>query len=308
MQKFAGAEYNLVDNDGDGDVDKVVVVLTYLGKVTGVNDATETAKRSVNVTVYNKPNNARVQNHDVKVETEKFAKGNYIAIVPAGNHDISGTIETLYMELAESKTGKVSETGTGYLIMNGEKLYTSFTGKNEVPPNWYSDVKCYLDSNGFVIGIFNIGNSIKSGMYMGTGSAHGYGPNMTVKVAGIPTDLYATKENGGEDAKPGDLLILTEENGVCKYKQAWTAKDGKDILRGGRVTKVGTDSVSVDVNGTIYKIKTSGTPMAWERFKKDGAWDLKKIDLTKGMTDIFVVLDPNDGEYIAIDIYRVPST
>ena len=93
----------LVDEDENGEVDKVIITIEYLAKVTKVNAETDSAKRSVDLTIYDTTGEVKV----TKVETEDFEKDQYILVIPnADNTD--GFKEPLEMKAAEAVTGSVS--------------------------------------------------------------------------------------------------------------------------------------------------------------------------------------------------------
>lgn len=71
FELYNGYTATIVDEDNDGDADKVVVVIEYLAEVTKVNAATASTDRSVNMTVTDTTGKVTVTN----VETEDFEKG-----------------------------------------------------------------------------------------------------------------------------------------------------------------------------------------------------------------------------------------
>ena len=103
---MSGYEMTLVDEDENGEIDKVVVTYEYLAKVTKVNAETASKDRSVNLTVYTEAGEVKV----TEVETEDFAKDQYILVIP----DFSladmekACTDPLEMKAAESFTGSVS--------------------------------------------------------------------------------------------------------------------------------------------------------------------------------------------------------
>ena len=97
-----GYQVNLVDSDDNGEVDKVVVVVEYLAKVTRVNAATSSEDRSVNLDIYDTTGKVT----KTKVETEDFAKDQYILIVPSSDNT-AGFAEPLEMKAAKVVTGSV---------------------------------------------------------------------------------------------------------------------------------------------------------------------------------------------------------
>ena len=80
----------LVDEDENGEVDKVVVTIEYLAKVTKVNAETASDKRSVNLTVYDTTGEVKVE----KVETEDFEKDQYILVIAKTINAVTSSHDT----------------------------------------------------------------------------------------------------------------------------------------------------------------------------------------------------------------------
>ena len=174
----------LVDGDENGEVDKVIVTIEYLAKVTKVNAATASEKRSVNIEAYDTtgpvPKN--------KVETENFAKDDYILVIPSSN-STAGFQEPLSMKAAEAVTGSVTayykETVTngtknadGSVTVDGVKYnYNGIFAYDEkaLGENLSTDgytlgskasYKFFLDSNGYVIGVKVVDDTISDYAYI----------------------------------------------------------------------------------------------------------------------------------------------
>ena len=175
---------NLVDSDENGEVDKVVVVVEYLAKVTRVNAATKSDNRSVNLEVYDTTGKRNVTN----VETEDFEKDQYILIVPESNTG-AGFQEPLEMKAAEVVTGSVtayyketvvdgSKNADGSVTVNGEKYdyngifaYTEKALGEELSTDGYTlgskaTYDFFLDSVGNVIGAKVVDDAISDYAYI----------------------------------------------------------------------------------------------------------------------------------------------
>ena len=179
-----GYQVNLVDSDDNGEVDKVVVVVEYLAKVTRVNAATSSEDRSVNLDIYDTTGKVT----KTKVETEDFAKDQYILIVP-NSDNTAGFQEPLEMKAAKVVTGSVSayyketvidglKNADGSVTVDGTKYkYNSIFAYNEAAlgENLSTDgytlgskasYNFYLDSLGNVIGVEVVDDSISDYAYI----------------------------------------------------------------------------------------------------------------------------------------------
>ncbi len=179
-----GYQVNLVDSDENGEVDKVVVVVEYLAKVTRVNAATKSDNRSVNLEVYDTTGKLTV----TKVETEDFEKDQYILIVPESDNT-AGFKDPLEMKAAEVVTGSVSayyketvvdgsKNTDGSVTVNGEKYnYNGIFAYNEkaVGEDLSTDgytlgskatYDFFLDSLGNVIGVKVVDDAISDYAYI----------------------------------------------------------------------------------------------------------------------------------------------
>ncbi len=77
---YNGQTVTVVDVDGDGEADKLIVVTSYLAEVTKVNAATASTARSVNVKAYIPSVQKTVT---ATIETEDYEKGDYILVDPS---------------------------------------------------------------------------------------------------------------------------------------------------------------------------------------------------------------------------------
>ena len=77
---YNGQTITVVDQDNDGDADKLIVVTSYLAKVTKVTAATASADRSVTVTVYAPTKDGKT--FTTTFETEDYEKDDYILVDP----------------------------------------------------------------------------------------------------------------------------------------------------------------------------------------------------------------------------------
>ncbi len=96
---------NWISTGKDGDVEKIIITIPALAEVTAVKAATSSADRSITLKVYD-PNNSGTITVD-GVETEEFAKGDYILVTPSSDTS-AGYKEPLNMVKAETVEGTVS--------------------------------------------------------------------------------------------------------------------------------------------------------------------------------------------------------
>ena len=179
-----GYVMNLVDEDENGEIDKVVITIEYLAKVTKVNAETASDKRSVNLEVYDNSEKLTVLN----VETEDFAKDQFILITPSTNGR-DGFKEPLEMKAAEVITGSVSayykdsvkdnaKSPDGSVTVDGVKYnYNAIFARDnkaygeELANDGYTlgekaTYNFYLDSLGYVIGVEVADDSISDYAYI----------------------------------------------------------------------------------------------------------------------------------------------
>ena len=183
FELYNGYTATIVDEDNDGDADKVVVVIEYLAEVTKVNAATASADRSVNFTVTDNTGKVTVTN----VETEDFEKGDLILVVPSSDNKdgfktplemkkaevVTATVSAYYKSDIGKANGSVTAGGVKYSY-NGIYAHTSdalgYTLATSTGASGYSLGKgtynFYLDTNGNVIGVKPAENAIADFAYI----------------------------------------------------------------------------------------------------------------------------------------------
>ena len=221
----------LVDGDENGEVDKVIVTIEYLAKVTKVNAATASEKRSVNIDVYDTTGKVT----QTKVETEDFAKDEYILVIPSSDNT-AGFAEPLSMKAAEAVTGSVTAyykekmtDGTanadGSVTVDGVKYnyngifaYSNAMG-DTLAENGYTlgskaSYKFFLDSNGYVIGVKVVDDTISDYAYIIDKGADAFGVENIAKVllsdGSIKTyNISSKSDDAAYDAGDTDTVYAT---------------------------------------------------------------------------------------------------
>ena len=185
---YNGQKIDVIDSDNDGEADKLIVVTEYLAKVTKVTAETASAARSVTLTVYI-PGHAAITG--VTLETEDYEKDDYVLVVPFGTvgtvasytaassfsilddaapEVVSGGTVTAYSANNSVTTGGVKYSyngvftyvsggtnfGLGVDLVSGADLYSMNNGTYNF----------YLDSNGYVIGVEVVEDSISDYAYI----------------------------------------------------------------------------------------------------------------------------------------------
>ncbi len=278
---MSGYEMTLVDEDENGEIDKVVVTYEYLAKVTKVNAETASKERSVNLTVYTEAGEVKV----TEVETEDFAKDQYILLIP----DFSladmekACTDPLEMKAAESFTGSVTayyndtvkpadqvkevKNANGSVTVDGVKYtyngiyaYDAALGNNLSNADPYklgskASYTFYLDSQGYIIGAEVVEDSISDFAYVIGVAKSGFDPIVKVlKSDGtIGTYVVSSKSTAKKYDQhdiysysinsAGEIVLSTLDNKT--YFQA---------IEGGTVdtfTK-GSSAVTISANGPIY--------------------------------------------------------
>ncbi len=200
---YRGQTVTLVDEDWDGDVDKLVVVTEYLAEVTKVTPASATADRTVTVKAYIPNTNAGYETVTAVIETEDYAVGDMILVDPnmtlaqvkgaayttavlaqvqaAFGANVLGTraaevlsaatVTAFYANVAGQTGGSVTTGGAKYSY-NGVFADKDALGYDHavVAGDNYSLNKgtynFYLDSNGNVIGAKVVEDTIKDYAYI----------------------------------------------------------------------------------------------------------------------------------------------
>ncbi len=96
---------NWISTGKDGDVEKIIITIPALAEVTAVKAATSSADRSITLKVYDPNNSGTITVSGV--ETEEFAKGDYILVTPSSDTS-AGYKEPLNMVKAQTVEGTVS--------------------------------------------------------------------------------------------------------------------------------------------------------------------------------------------------------
>ena len=185
----------------DGDVEKIVISAPALAEVTAVKAATSSANRSVTLKVYDETGVLSVAG----VETENFAKGDYILVTPDYKEVGTTTATAAYKEpaamtAAQSFDGKVSAfynntTGKndGSVTVDGTKYNYNFIfagtyalGQDLSRSSTYTLNKgtytFYLDNVGNVIGVKVKDDAVSDYAYIIAVGHDSFGKNNIVKV------------------------------------------------------------------------------------------------------------------------------
>ena len=199
---YNGQTVTLVDEDNDGDVDKLVVVTEYLAEVTKVTAATASADRTVTIKAYIPNTNTGYETVTTTIETEDYAVGDMILVDPnmtlaaiqgskyttnelnamqtafganvLGTRQaetISGaTVSAYYLNSPSKADGSVTTGGVKYnyngVFMDKDALGYDLTSVNDPYTLNKATYNFYLDSNGNVIGAKVVEDAIKDFAYI----------------------------------------------------------------------------------------------------------------------------------------------
>ena len=209
----------------DGNVEKIVISAPALAEVTAVKAATSSANRSITLKVYDETGVLSVSG----VETENFAKGDYILVTPDYKEVGATTATAAYKEpaamtAAQTFDGKVSA------------FYNNTTGKNDGSVTVDGTKYNY---NFIFAGTYALGQDLsRSSTYtLNKGTYTFYLDNVGnvigVKVKDDAVSDYAYIIAVGHDAfsKYNTVKVLTSEGKIATYTVASTsateAYDGK---------------------------------------------------------------------------------
>ena len=149
----------------DGDVEKIIITAPALAEVTAVKAATASTDRSITLKVYDPKNTGTITVPGV--ETEEFAKGDYILVTPSSDSSagykeplnmvkaqtVEGTVSAYYNNTS-GNNGSVTVDGTKYgynwIFQDSYALGTSLASSGYLLNK--SIYTFFLDDAGYVIG------------------------------------------------------------------------------------------------------------------------------------------------------------
>lgn len=273
-----GYQVNLVDSDDNGEVDKVVVVVEYLAKVTRVNAATSSEDRSVNLDIYDTTGKVT----KTKVETEDFAKDQYILIVP-NSDNTAGFQEPLEMKAAQVVTGSVSafykdsvvdgsKNTDGSVTVDGTKYkynsifaYTADRALgDDLATNGYTlgskaTYNFYLDSLGYVIGVEVADDSISDYAYIIDKGEDAFQQHNIAKVLLSNGTVATYTISDDSDAAALDTTTVNSDTSSAKAGTIWaySINSANEIVLTELTGKY--DQVASTGDGNTIKSFTKGT-------------------------------------------------
>ena len=238
FELYNGYTATIVDEDNDGDADKVVVVIEYLAEVTKVNAATASTDRSVNMTVTDTTGKVTVTN----VETENFEKGDLILVVPSSDNKdgfktplemkkaevVTATVSAYYKSDAGKANGSVTAGGVKYSY-NGIYAHTSdalgYTLATSTGASGYSLGKgtynFYLDTNGNVIGVKPAENAIADFAYIAAVGENAFQQYNTVQAILSDGTVGTYTVSAQSSAKAFDGANPNEDNKFAAVGQIY---------------------------------------------------------------------------------------
>ena len=264
FELYNGYTATIVDEDNDGDADKIVVVIEYLAEVTKINQATPSVDRSINLTVTDNTGKVTVTN----VETEDFEKGDLILVVPSSDNKdgfktplemkeaevVTATVTAYYKSDAGKANGSVTAGGVKYNY-NGIYAHTAdalgYALATSTGAGGYSLGKgtynFYLDTNGNVIGVKPAENAIADFAYIAAVGHNAFGRNNTVQAilsdgtvgtytvsAQSSADAFDNGAGGDQYSKVGEIYgySLTSGNEIVLTELATGGYGAAENLAG----------------------------------------------------------------------------
>ena len=292
---YDGAQVNIVDQDGDGTIDAILVVYGLLGKVTDVNEATASADRSVDITVYASSSNATINNY----ETEDFAEDDYVIVYldkKMSEANSANADDVLKVEAARSVTGKVTaytganatKTNVTSLSIAGTKYptanntYIMLTYPNGEPAVNSTEYVVYLNSNGYIVGVEGVAATADlSNVVYALKDTYQSVNTEGVQLSYTPV-VYMDGTYEILSSEAANNFDATADN----FYEVDTNSDGDLILKAVGSGKLGNNWSSVG---------TSGVTVGVDALKADTSFkdDTKIITLANGSTDTKAYVDNN---------------
>lgn len=283
----------------DGNVEKIVVTIPYLAKVEAVNAATSSTDRSVNLTVYAEGASSAGALTVNKVETEDFAKGDYILVTPSSNTS-AGFQEPLDMVKAETVEGTVTAfykndatNNNGSVTVDGVKYNYNFifaAAKNVALGDDIAQNGSYtLNKGTYTFFLDNVGNVI------------GF------KVKDSAVSDYAYIIAVGEDSFKRNNIVkaLTSDGKIATYTVS--SKSDDDAYDNG----VALDTYASPEELYSYSINASGEIVLSELVAPYGAYDADATTVNS-FTKGYSVITTSGGVVYATDetvfMYYNPAT
>lgn len=215
----------------------IVVINTYLGEVTGVDDG------EVSVTVYDSGEGDSLY-YGVNVggsydyETDDFDEDDMVLVTVAGD-------EIHSMELADTVIGVMDALASSYLVIDGETYYKSDTygglAESEDNKDYDSEYTFYLDQNGYVLGstLYEEADADYSSYLYVTGSEISVN-----KLTGTSAQIAVQYLDGTTDVLD---LYVTESNDTYYY------------VHNGEKTRLTSDGDNTTADGeAVYELKDGG--------------------------------------------------
>ena len=283
----------------DGNVEKIVVTIPYLAKVEAVNAATSSTDRSVNLTVYAEGAGSAGALTVNKVETENFAKGDYILVTPSSNTS-AGFQEPLDMVKAETVEGTVTAfykndatNNNGSVTVGGVKYNYNFifaAAKNVALGDDIAQNGSFtLNKGTYTFFLDNVGNVI----------------GFKVKDSAVSDYAYIIAK--GEDAFQMENIakVLTSDGKIATYNISSKSDDAAYQKNTGD----GTKAVAEELYS--YSINANGEIVLSELTNPYGAYDAN-TDTVNSFTKGYSVITTNNGVVYATDetvfMYYNPAT
>ena len=286
---MSGYEMTLVDEDENGEIDKVIITYEYLAKVTKVNAETASKERSVNLTVYTEVGEVKV----TEVETEDFAKDQYILLIPDFSLVDGNTLDKddmeevcaapLEMKAAESFTGSVTayyndtvkpadqvdevKNANGSVTVDGVKYtyngiyaYDAALGNNLSNADPYklgskASYTFYLDSQGYVIGAEVVEDSISDFAYVIGVAKSGFDPIVKVlKSDGTIGTYVVSSKSTAKTYGEHDIYSYSINSAGEIVLSTLDNKTYFQAIEDGKVNTFtkGSSAVTISANGPIY--------------------------------------------------------
>lgn len=302
----------------DGNVEKIIVTIPYLAEVTAVKAATTSTDRSVTLKVYAAKAGQTSSWTITGVETEEFAKGDYILVTPSSN-DAAGFQEPLSMVKAQTVEGKVTayysnsvNDNNGSVTVDGTKYNYNFIfantnnialGDSLAQGNYLLNKSIYtffLDDVGNVIGVKVKEDAINDYAYVIAVGHDSFGKNNIVKVL-------------TSDGKIGTYTVSSKSDEIA-YDGANPSDDGKYASAG----EIYAYSINSSNEIVLDKVEDLNSAYDQVLFSQDGNsaadknGDFSKGQITKFTKGYSVITTDRGGVVYATDstvfVYRDGST
>ena len=276
----------------------IVVINTYLGEVTSVDDG------EVSVTVYDSDEDDPLYSGvnvggSYDYETDDFDEDDMVLVTVAGD-------EIHSMELADTVIGVMDALANSYLVIDGETYYKSDTygglAESEDNKDYDSEYTFYLDQYGYVLGstLYEEADADYSSYLYVTGSEISVN-----KLTGTSAQIAVRYLDGTTDVLD---LYVTESNDTYYYvyngEKTVLTSDGSNTEDGEAVYELqngGFFRYSVNSSGyvSLKEVSTSSQTAA--------GWVKKKISVSSSTRALTIGTKDGSSGYADVDSGEQPD-